>query len=188
MSDSSPVVPDDKTKEGVSFTESTAARDLRLRMESGNAREFGSGFSDPSEVQAQFATETTDTSDYIGVSEEYMTHANDTEKPYAAEEGAELEALELQTSGLAVQKPAEPAESKTTLGTGSSAESIYTASSGENFSSELVDPEDAVEKKDDGPLGEKAEPVVEEKVQTPSTPAAPVSGGVQSPGPQSTNQ
>ena len=116
------------------LTEPTSTLDLRRRLEAEN------GTQDAAVVGGRdFATEDTDTSAYIGVSPEYMTHANDTEMPLTADEGPELEALEKLTSGFAVQKAPEAGEVKQTVGTGSSAESIYTATSGEDFSSEEVD-------------------------------------------------
>ena len=86
-----------------------------------------------------FATEDTDTSGYVGVSPEYMTHAGVQNQPFAAEGGDEQEREELiqgRAAG-AVGKPAEH-EGNSTQG-GGSAPLVYAHTSGENVEAEEVD-------------------------------------------------
>jgi hypothetical protein len=152
----------------------TSQTDLKARLENDFLTTFGSvGTTDPDEVRAPYATENTDTSAYIGVSPEYMTHADVTTQPFKAEEGPEAELLDTLQGGLAVAAPPDAKASEATAGGGSSAESIYTATSGEDFSSSVV----------------KEEPKADEsqgKVQTSPTPAATPSATPSSPSASST--
>lgn len=94
----------------------------------------------PEKVVAPYAVEGNDTSGYLGVSHEYMTYANETEKPHTADEGPEAESLKRLQGGVAnvrktVGLKSEPA---TEVGV-SDAETLNTAASGEGYSAKLVD-------------------------------------------------
>lgn len=95
---------------------------------------------DPGKVNAPYATEDMDTSAYRGVSPEYMQYANPSERPYEATEGPEAEALKRLSGGVpGVFKYEEPASTPGGAVGGQRLESLNTAVSGENYSSELVD-------------------------------------------------
>lgn len=119
---------------------SAAERDLEARQDKdykpGSALSTGRG--EVSETNAPYAVEGNDTSAYVGVSPEYMTYANDTEKPLKAESGPQAELEKQLTSGFAVGKVAD-VKSKQTLGGGSLHETVYPATSGEDFTSEQTD-------------------------------------------------
>jgi hypothetical protein len=125
----------------------TSQRDLEQRLE----KDFKSDLStpdgpvesedavrDPEQVYAPYAVEGNDTSAYVGVSPEYMTYSDDTQKPLNAEEGPEADAEELARKGSAVGSNG-PVESNPTLGGGSNAELVYSATSGEDWTAETVD-------------------------------------------------
>src|SRR6059058_127963 len=78
------------------FTKSTAQVDLEQRLSNDNASPLAriEGSGNTNEVNAPYAVEGNDTSGYVGVSPEYMTYANDTEKPLTADEGVEADLLE----------------------------------------------------------------------------------------------
>lgn len=90
-----------------------------------------------SEVNDRYAVEDNDTSGYVGVSAEYMTYANDTEKPLRAEEGPEAE-LEKQLLGGGLVAKVDVPDGAQTQGGGSTYESVYTATSGEDHSSKVA--------------------------------------------------
>lgn len=90
-----------------------------------------------SEVNDRYAVEDNDTSGYVGVSSEYMTYANDTEKPLRAEEGVEAELEDKLLRGGLVSKVA-VGDGKQTQGGGSTYESVTTATSGDGFSSKVA--------------------------------------------------
>jgi hypothetical protein len=138
-------------------TSRKAQEDMLERMTGPVSPVGGAVSSDPNEVNAPYAVEDNDTSGYVGVSQEYMTYANDTEKPLTTEEGVEADLLDLQQSGLAVKKVEPPEPGEQSVGTGSLVESVYSATSGENFTSEVVDPKK-----------------VEGAPENPKTPAQPV--------------
>lgn len=86
-----------------------------------------------------FATEDTDTSAYVGVSPEYMTHAGVQNQPFAADGGEEEEREKL-IQGRAAGAVSTPTEHKgqSTQGGGSSTELVYSHTSGENVSPKEV--------------------------------------------------
>lgn len=63
---------------------SNAELDLEARQKAADQEQGEVG-----EVYAPFAVEGNDTSGYVGVSPEYMTYANETDKPLRSEEGVE---------------------------------------------------------------------------------------------------
>lgn len=88
------------------------------------------------EVNAPYAVEDNDTSNYVGVSPEYMTYANDTEKPLRAEEGLEKELEDQFLDGDRFKvAQAVSAEDNATQGGGSVHQTVYPAVSGEAFTS-----------------------------------------------------
>ena len=117
-----------------------------------------------------FAVEDNDTSAYIGVAPEYMTYAEDLNKPFKAEGSAEGDDAsaevareeKLLKSTPLVQPRAEQPEAEQTEGGGSTQETIGTALSGENFSSEVANPVEtkqvSAEDSPTGVAGEIAEP------------------------------
>lgn len=92
-----------------------------------------------------YAVEDNDTSAYLGVAPEYMTYAEDLNKPFKAEGSADDEAEVAREEKLISQtplvapRPATP-EANQTEGGGSTQETVGTALSGENFSSEIAKP------------------------------------------------
>jgi hypothetical protein len=92
-----------------------------------------------------FAVEDNDTSAYLGVASEYMTYAEDLNKPFKAEGSADEDAEVAREEKLLTQTPLvaplpEQPEAEQTQGGGSLQETVGTALSGENFSSEVAKP------------------------------------------------
>lgn len=116
---------------------SSAELDLKARQESGEVPARRSVTGEPTTVYSPYATENTDTSAYVGVNPEYMTYANDTEKPLRADDGVEkaLEEVVLDGSKVVVGGTAQTATDAdtTTGGSGASSDLVYTGSSGEKF-------------------------------------------------------
>jgi hypothetical protein len=79
---------------------SNAELDLEARRKAADESQGEAG-----DVYAPFAVEGNDTSAYVGVSPEYMTYSNETEKPLRAEEGveADLEAEALDSPSPVLQ-------------------------------------------------------------------------------------
>lgn len=87
-------------------------------------------------VHSPYAVNGNDTSAYVGVSPEYMTYANETEKPLRAASGVEKEREDAALADVPVV--AQAAVSKldgnhATQGGGSSTDLVYTQHSGEDF-------------------------------------------------------
>ena len=101
-------------------------------------------------LQAPFAVEDNDTSAYVGVAPEYMTYAEDLNKPFKAEGGVEQELEDKLIEQPTLVSPVVVDEGNPTEGGGSSQEVVFTALSGENFSSEVAEPL-TTEKVDAGP-------------------------------------
>lgn len=140
-----------QVEQDVDPNESTAMRDKRLRMEAAQREEtvrrgvFGQNVDERGNVLAPYAVEGNDTSAYVGVNHEYMTYANDTEKPLRAEEGSPERFFEdelLQPRKFAVGGPT---TSNPTEGGGSSVPLLYPDVSGENYVNEPVLVTDAPE-------------------------------------------
>lgn len=122
---------------------STAELDLQRRQEeeqdeSARLSALQGGAGQVSEANAPYAVEDNDTSNYVGVSPEYMTYASDTEKPMRAEEGA-LAALEEKALQATPVRQASVKENNQTQGEGTTFETVYPATSGEGFTSEKVE-------------------------------------------------
>lgn len=83
---------------------STAARDRRARMEAEQARESGEASDDEGRT---YAVEGNELDGYVGVSPEYKTYANETERPYRAEEGTPERWEEDKLLGVAGKQVAE---------------------------------------------------------------------------------
>lgn len=93
----------------------------------------------PEKVVTPYRLEDNDTSGYLGVSPEYMNYANEAEKPITATEGPEAESLRrLQAGQPGVYKTQRP-EAVTAEPGAQSVENLATATSGEDFSTKLVD-------------------------------------------------
>lgn len=108
----------------------------------------------PTKQRDLFAVEGNDTSAYVGVSEEYRTYANETEKPYPFE-GVEGDAVALQLENqYAVSKP-EVVETEQTLGGGSRYETVMTHESGSGVQPEVVE---ASEEEESSPVVQSATP------------------------------
>jgi hypothetical protein len=122
---------------------SAAELDLERRRAEGHApdvtRRQDTLVTSPAEVYAPFAVEGNDTSAYVGVSPEYMTYANDTEKPYRAEDGVEAEVEADVLDNPPLVRVADEVSGEQTQGGGSTQESIYTATSGEGYQSKLAE-------------------------------------------------
>ncbi len=134
-----------KEAEGVQLdVPPTSQVDLKRRLEQdGVAGEHPLDSDDdsvnPTKQRDLFAVEGNDTDHYIGVSEEYRTYANDTEKPYPFE-GAEGDEVKRQMDVYAVGKPV-VAETEHTKGGGSTYETVTTHESGGATQPDVVDRE-----------------------------------------------
>lgn len=164
------------------YTKSTAQLDLERRLENDNypagvlVTNRDDDALNPEKVVAPWATEDTDTSEYRGVSPEYMTHANETEKPLAADGGPEAEAQKRLEMGVAgVRKTVDPrGEIVTAVGV-SDRETVNTATSGESYSAKLVDaaPDFQGRASDDMDYAGKQEPTATPVKTTPAKAASP---------------
>jgi len=143
---------DSKLAPGVEMTRPTSQMDLERRLDEGflpeGARRNNTEDEvlNPEVVVAPYKVEGNDTSGYLGVSSEYMTYANETEKPLTATEGPEAESLKLAQAGVAGVRKFKGVDNTpaTEVGVGA-AETLNTAVSGEGFSAALVDaPKDEV--------------------------------------------
>lgn len=107
----------------------------------------GQNVAQPVEVYAPYAVEGNDTSAYLGVSTEYMTYASETDRPMRAEgnvdDDPEVAAEEryYETATPVLVLPA--VESQQTTGAGSLHETVYTATSGEDYSAVQAVTEDS---------------------------------------------
>lgn len=114
----------------------------------------------PVEVYAPYAVEGNDTSAYVGVSAEYMTYANETDRPFRAESGTEKVREEAALSNPTPVRVGTTLEGEQTQGQGSTGETVYTATSGEGFVAPQAVPSDNVEP-------------ATESVTEPGSPASP---------------
>lgn len=113
----------------------TSSTDLERRLDAGF--DVPVGEVDPKKVNAPYATEDTDTSGYVGVSAEYMTHADVRQRPFRADGGTEQRAEEYALGDAPkVRKPVK-VTGKSSQPT-QNEELVYTATSGEDYSAELV--------------------------------------------------
>lgn len=140
-----------KPADGVSYTEPASQVDLKNRLES----DFGAGSStspldskddsvNPTEQRDLFAVEGNDTDAYVGVSEEYRTYANDTEKPYAFE-GVEGDAVKRQFDGQFAVGKTDSVKTESTLGGGSNFETVVTHEAGAGYQPEEVNRKEVYE-------------------------------------------
>lgn len=126
------------------------------------------------EDQAAYAVEGNDTSQYIGVSPEYMTYANETEKPLAAEHGAEKVALEeLQAAASTEITPATPTEIEQTKGTVGT-ETVTTSLSGSVLQAKVAEPKVEAEPVETEQAEDPAPPATTSQTATPAPAPAPV--------------
>lgn len=87
----------------VEYTKPNVVLDLERRQAEEQAR--ASGEAPPADENARvFQVEDNDTSAYIGVDPEYQNYADETHKPFAAEEGAEQDAEQRVAEFLASEK------------------------------------------------------------------------------------
>lgn len=125
----------------------TGELELEARLKSGDVsspiRRLESDVAQPAEVYAPFAVEGNDTTDYVGVSPEYMTYASDTEKPSRAKAGALKEAEAVVLDNPTPVAAPKKTEVQHTAGGGSSQELVYTATSGEGYAAQQVVVEDS---------------------------------------------
>jgi len=112
------------------------------RRAEGFASESRGGVVQPVDVYAPFAVEGNDTTNFVGVSPEYMTYAGVGGQPLRADGGvlAEVEG-DIFDNPPVVKVAAPPAESTATQGAGTSSEPVYTATSGQGFTAALAVPE-----------------------------------------------
>lgn len=158
-------------KKKAEYVPPTSQVDLERRLSDDyrSPLDISGSVSDPDEVNAPYAVEDNDTSAYIGVSPEYMTYANETEKPLNAQKGVLKKLEEKARQGSAVGEVA-PRESKQTLGGGSNRELVYSATSGEDFTAEKVDRAALAKEQESS----DEEPEDEENNSTPDVTAPPI--------------
>ena len=126
-------------KEEAVYTKSTAQLDLERRMKNGNMPDLLRR-TDPQDVVAPYAVEDNNTSEYRGVSMEYMTYANETEAPLRADEGPENEAQKLQEAGIAdVRKVPDWDSTPSSVVGVTSTPTVNTATSGEGLKANVVE-------------------------------------------------
>lgn len=149
---------------------STAGLDklARMKAELASAED---ALEDRPQVVAQYAVEGNDTSAYVGVNQEYMNYANETEKPLLAEEGSAERYFEDQLTSSKKFAVAAVPGSNQTEGGGSSVPLLYPDVSGENYVNEPV-------KVNEAPVGEDvldsdAAPTQTREGATPSTTVEP---------------
>lgn len=164
---------DSKKDNEVVYAKSTAQLDLEERLARQNEPVRVNLEEDdvlnPEKVVAPYKVEDNDTSAYRGVSPEYMTYADDRQKPFDAEEGVWADAEKAMTQGSAVSKPAPVLEPKPTVGGGSSQEVVYSATSGEGYTAELVDREKVHAEETARQLKERQAAEQDQAVDTPVT-------------------
>lgn len=117
--------------------------DYQRRQESGEVPARISTTGEPVTVHAPYAVEDNDTSAYVGVNPEYMTYANDTEKPLRAEGGVEGDreaAVFDSPPAVGLPSPNSTDEDTATAGSGASSDLVYTATSGEGYTATKVEP------------------------------------------------
>lgn len=131
-----------KEEEKAVFLKSTAALDLERREEDARLTDLERRERDASEGR-DFTGDGNDTSDYVGVSPEYMNYANEGDKPYRAGKDSAVGRLEAElTAGAAVAEPVET-KSNQTDGGGSSVPLVYATFSGENFENRVITADEA---------------------------------------------
>jgi hypothetical protein len=118
-----------------------------------------------------FATEDTDTTNYVGVSPEYMTHANSTEAPLRGEDSIETKVEdELFSQTPPVNKTEVEREGQQIIGTGSGDPLVYPTTSGDVWTQDVnegkVKQEDVPTKVEQLPEGSK--PVTTENPKAPA--------------------
>lgn len=133
-----------KLADGVSYTEPASQVDLKNRLKSDFGADGGTNPLDsdddavnPLKQRDLFAVEGNETDAYVGVSEEYRTYANETEKPYHFE-GVEGDAVDLQFEDQFAVGKTEDVKGEKTLGGGSNFETVATHEAGAGFQPEEV--------------------------------------------------
>jgi hypothetical protein len=93
----------------VEYTKPTSLLDLEARLERENRSDAVlPSYVNPEDAEApeaQWAVEGNEVDNYVGVSPEYMTYANDSDKPRRAEEGAEAEVEKQLLERTSAEKP-----------------------------------------------------------------------------------
>jgi hypothetical protein len=158
---------------------SAAELDLQDRLGANRDQSDTDGAVVSTQSGRDFAVEDNDTSGYVGVSPEYMTYANDTDKPLQAEEGPFKDAEDEIHSRLGGAVGKEPsAEDNATQGGGSNDPLVYPAVSGDVVQAEEVDRQkvhaDAVKAADQAASGDSAP---RSRKAAPARPAAPSGQG-----------
>lgn len=115
------------------------------RRAEGFASESRTVVPQPVDVYAPFAVKGNDTTNFVGVSPEYMTYAGVGGKPLRAEGDGPLAQVEAEIfdNSPVVKVTASPKEDTTTQGEGAGSELVYTATSGQGFVTKVATPEDA---------------------------------------------
>lgn len=116
-------------------------KDLELRLAAGHDPKKFAAAAAAADTEAQavsYAVEGNDTSGYIGVSPEYATYANDTEKPLQAEEGVESDLEDNLTQPTRVNKITQEVANRQIEGVGSTDPLIYSETSGSVFETQEV--------------------------------------------------
>jgi hypothetical protein len=140
---------EDKKYAGIELNvPSAAAVDLAARHEAGYRpiveKNTDNDILNPEKTVTPYAVEGNDTSAYLGTSPEYMNYATPGDQPHRVTEGAEADVLDYLQSGMpGVYKTQDVSDEVATQVGGQSVEHINTATSGEDFSSELVDKPEA---------------------------------------------
>lgn len=124
----------DQSTEPVLGVKPNSQLDLERRLEADHdPKKIAEGYAAENRTEARdFATEDTDTSNYVGVSPEYMTSASATEVPLRGEGGVEAEVEdELMSNTPPVNDITKEVEGKQIVGTGSKEPLIGPSTSGE---------------------------------------------------------
>lgn len=121
---------------------SNAELDLQRRLdeakdEPARLSALRGGAGQVSDSSTPYAVEDNDTSEYVGVSPEYMTYADERQAPMRAEGGVEAEVEKKALQATPVRGVTTKDDSQT-QGGGTTHETVYPATSGEDFSSDKV--------------------------------------------------
>lgn len=153
---------DEEVKEGKRWPSEAE----RANQELLDTKDTVNGVGRVSSNDTPYAVDGNETGDYVGVSPEYMTYANETEKPLRAEGGVEKD-LEDEVLGQDhLVAKVEPHKGTQTQGGGSMFETVTTATSGENHSATVAKVAPDKVKVAGSPPAKKA---------APARPSAPVS-------------
>lgn len=106
MAENEKTTDENEPDEGVTYTKPTSQLDLEARLANDNEAPAAVKTLNPSEQGED------DEDGYVGTDPIYQNHANDTEAPGEAEEGAEKDALDLHFASVATEPGKETETSK----------------------------------------------------------------------------